>query len=140
MGTTQLLLVHGAWHGSWAWDKVLSGLENSGYHVETVDLPSHGADTKNLGGLHDDADTVRGALRSMAGPVVVVGHSYGGMAVTEGAAGASNVKRLVYLTAFLMDEGQSLLGAIGGQPQPWFQATPDRLAWFPYLSGKLSPI
>jgi len=71
--------------------------------VISVDLPtvSHASAT-----MHDDADYVRGALDSVSGDVVLVGHSYGGVVITE-AGVHPNVKRLVYLTAFALDVGES---------------------------------
>ena len=126
---TQLLLVHGAWHGSWCWDRVLPALRETGFEVHTVELVSHGEDTSRLGGMHDDAAIVREVLSGLPGPVVVVAHSYGGVVVTEAAAEAPNVGHLVYLAAFMLDEGESLLGAAGGEPQAFFVATPDGRAW-----------
>jgi len=58
--------------------------------------------------VHDDAKTLRAALDALDRPAVVVGHSYGGMVITEGAANHPNVKRLVYLAAFMPDAGESL--------------------------------
>ena len=129
MVATQLLLVHGAWHGSWCWDRVVPALRDTGFEVHTVELMSHGEDTFTLGGMHDDAAIVREALADLSDYVVVVAHSYGGVVVTEGAAGAPNAKHLVYLAAFMLDEGESLLGAAGGEPQAFFVATPDGQAW-----------
>jgi pimeloyl-ACP methyl ester carboxylesterase len=126
---TQLLLVHGAWHGSWCWGHVRPALEDAGFTVNTVDLPSHGEDTSTLGGLHDDAAVLRDALAGLPGPVVIVAHSYGGAPVSEGAADAGNVRHLVYLAAFMIDQGESLLGAAGGTPPPLWEATPDGQAW-----------
>lgn len=129
MAATQLLLVHGAWHGSWCWGHVRPALEGAGFAVKTVDLPSHGEDISTLGGLHDDAAVVREALAGLADPVVIVAHSYGGAAVSEGATDARNVSHLVYLAAFMIDQGESLLGAAGGTAPPLWEATPDGQAW-----------
>ena len=131
MPGTQLLLVHGAWHGAWCWGRVLASLGDVGFETHTVDLASHGDDTSTLGGLHDDATIIREALSGLPSGVVVVAHSYGGVPVTEAAADAPNVGHLIYLTAFMLDEGESLLGAAGGKPQPWWEATPDGQAWIP---------
>lgn len=129
MARTQLLLVHGAWHGSWCWNGVLPALSDAGFETHTVDLASHGHDTATVGGLHDDARLIAAALSGLQGRVVVVAHSYGGAPVAEGAAGAPNVAHLVYLTAFMLDEGESVLGAKGGTPAPFWEATPDGRAW-----------
>ncbi|WP_433787004.1 alpha/beta hydrolase [Actinomycetospora sp. CA-101289] len=112
-----LLLVHGAWHGSWFWDPLRAELAE--YDVRTVDLPSCTGGPDELGGLQDDADTVREALAGIDAPVVVVAHSYGGLPVSE-AAGPP-VTHLVYLCAFMLDAGESLLAAAGGTPPPWWE-------------------
>ncbi|MFD0312686.1 alpha/beta fold hydrolase [Streptomyces flavalbus] len=108
-----LLLVHGAWHGAWCWDKLASALRAEGHRVRTVGLPSAGGRT----GLREDARTIRTALTHVDGPVVLVGHSYGGIPASEAAAGAGNVSHLVYLTAYQLDVGESLLG-FHGVPTP----------------------
>jgi pimeloyl-ACP methyl ester carboxylesterase len=54
------------------------------------------------------------------GPVVVVAHSYGGVPTTQGLAGAANVAHIVYIAAFALDAGESLLGAVGGVPPTWW--------------------
>jgi pimeloyl-ACP methyl ester carboxylesterase len=131
MANTSLLLVHGAWHGSWCWDRVLPALETAGFTPTTVELPSHGDDTAALGGLHDDAAAVRAAAAELPDGVVVMAHSYGGAAITEGLSEAPNVRHLVYLAAFMLDAGESVLGAAGGSPPPFWEATPDGKAWRP---------
>jgi len=96
-----VVLVHGAWHGAWCWDEVVSRLSGDGLDVVAVDLPS----VASGGDLYDDARTVRQVLDDTPGEKVVVGHSYGGIVITEASAGAEGVRHLVYLTAFMLDEG-----------------------------------
>ncbi|RZU32746.1 alpha/beta hydrolase [Blastococcus saxobsidens] len=120
-----IVLVHGAWHGSWAWDQVVPLLTERGFRVRTVDLPSTGPDVDALGGLADDVATVRAVLDDVAGPTVLVGHSYGGLPVTEASAGRDDVVRLVYVCAFLLDAGVSLLDAAGGEPPAFWQVSED---------------
>lgn len=115
-----ILLVHGAFHGAWCWDDVVPILEAAGREVRTVDLPTVHAARKAELGLADDTATVREAIEAIDGPVVVVGHSYGGVPVTVGAAGLPNVVHLVYVSAFALDEGESLLGAVGGVAPDWW--------------------
>lgn len=115
--TATLLLVHGAWHGSWCWEPLRRELD--GLAVRTVDLPSSGTDPGSLGDLTDDARAVRAALTAIEGPVVVVAHSYGGIPVTEAAAAELGVVHLVYLAAFQLDVGESLVGGLGGAVPPW---------------------
>jgi pimeloyl-ACP methyl ester carboxylesterase len=113
--TTPLLLVHGAW----ARDPLLDHLD--GLDAHTVDLPSSGTDPATLGDLRADAEVVRAALAGIDGPAVVVGHSYGGMVVTEAATAETGAAHLVYVCAFQLDEGESLLAAVGGQAPPWWE-------------------
>ena len=101
----EVLLIHGAWHGSWAFDLLKPYLTDAGWTVRTVDLASVGSATVDL---HDDADVVRESLASNPGRTVVVGHSYGGVVATEGAAGAPNLAGLVYLCAAMPEVGQSV--------------------------------
>lgn len=88
--------------------------------MATVELPSSGQG----GDLAADAAVVRAAIESSDEPAILVGHSYGGVVITEAAAGLPQVRHLVYLAAFLLDAGESLLGVIGGPP-PWFVPSAD---------------
>jgi pimeloyl-ACP methyl ester carboxylesterase len=120
-----VLLVHGAWHGAWCWQDVKEKLIRNGLAVETVDLPSANSQGGQPAGLHDDARVVRSALDSIEGNVIAVAHSYGGLPLSEGAAGAPNVAHLIYLAAFQLDIGESLWSSIGGQPTSWLQIRDD---------------
>ncbi|WP_433241725.1 alpha/beta fold hydrolase [Streptosporangium sp. CA-135522] len=105
-----LVLVHGAWHGRWAWDPLLPFLRQAGIPVLAVQLPGIGRGP----GEHDlagHAAFLRAELQATTGPVVVCGHSYGGAVVTEAAAGLDNVKGLVYVAAFMVDVGESCVDA-----------------------------
>jgi pimeloyl-ACP methyl ester carboxylesterase len=114
---SRVVLVHGAWHGAWCWDRLVPLLESAGHTVEAVDLPSAGAG----GDLAADTAVLRAAIDRSSDPTVVVAHSYGGIPTTQATAGASQVRHLVYLCAFLLDEGESLLGALQGQTPPWIE-------------------
>lgn len=118
-----VVLVHGAWHGPWCWDRVTPMLRERGIETITVDLPSMDVQAGYVTTLHDDAKTLRGALDAVDRPAVVVGHSYGGMVITEGAAAHPMVKHLVYLTAFMPDAGQSLLDLFTATPNPELMAS-----------------
>lgn len=126
-----VVLVHGAWHGPWAWSEVERQLADQGVDVLTVDLPSVGKDTDALGDLDDDAAAVRAVIDSVDGPVVVVAHSYGGAPTTQGAAGAENVSHIVYLTAFMLDEGESLFGLVGEVAPDWWLVADDGASLLP---------
>lgn len=106
------LLVHGAWHRSGSWDLVREALSADGWTVRTVDLPSAGPQRTPAAGMYDDADAITAHLRRAEGPVIVVGHSYGGLPLTQAAAGPP-AAHLVYLAAYLPEEGESLLSIHG---------------------------
>ena len=74
--------------------------------------------------MHSDADAVRAALEEEDGPVVLVGHSYGGMVITDAAAGQENVRHLVYVTS-VMPEHYETMGDLGGEPGPWMDPRPE---------------
>lgn len=114
-----LLLVHGAWHGAWAWDTARGILQERGWRVETVELPTVNADDPV--GLHlvDDATAVADAIAAIEGPVAVIAHSYGGVPTSQGAT-ADNVTTIVYVAAFALDAGESLLAAVGGEAPSWW--------------------
>jgi pimeloyl-ACP methyl ester carboxylesterase len=120
-----VVLVHGAWHGSWCWERVTPLLEEQGLVVRTLDLPSVGAEPGDAADLSGDAAAVRALLDEIEGPILLVGHSYGGMVVTQAAAGHTAVRRLVYLCAFMPDEGESLFQLTGGEPAPWIRLLDD---------------
>jgi pimeloyl-ACP methyl ester carboxylesterase len=107
----RFLLVHGAMGGAWVWERVISGLRAAGHEAEAIDLPGQGADTTPLAeiNLSRYADAVCDALAG-GPPAVLTGHSMGGMVVTQAAARRPElVARLIYVSAFLPQPGQSLL-------------------------------
>lgn len=116
------VLVHGSWHGSWCWDKVVSLLQARGHNAVVLDLPGRAGDPrppKELT-LADYANKVCQVIRLQPEPVVLVGHSMGGMAVTQAAENcAEGIRAVVYVCAFLLQDGQSLWQAYGpGQNRP----------------------
>lgn len=117
-----VILVHGAWHGSWAWDGIVARLDGEGIRSVALDLPSKGRDTAALGDLHDDAATVRAAIAAAGAPALVVAHSYGGLPASEGGADAAH---LLYLAAFMLEPGQSLLGLRNGVEPEWWITSED---------------
>ena len=122
-----LVLVHGAWHGTWCWQYVLPHLREQGCKVRTVELPSVGAAPGSNIDLSADAAAVRAVIAAQDGPVVLCGHSYGGMVITHAAALNAQVERLVYLCAFVPRRGESLLDLGGGQLAPWIDKLPGGL-------------
>lgn len=111
------VLVHGAWHGAWCWDKVVPLLEAEGHSVTAVDLPGHGDDTTPLAGLTqaEYGRRVADAVEAAREPVVLAGHSMGGMAITQAAEYVPDrIAALVYVCAFLPGPGASLLALADG--------------------------
>lgn len=111
------LLVHGAWHGAWCWFRLKALLERGGDRVDTVDLPGHGVDRTppEAVTLADYTARVVGALDAAGEPVVLVGHSLGGIVVSEAAeARPAAVAKLVYLAAFLLPDGGLAAGVSAG--------------------------
>lgn len=113
---TRYVLVHGAWHGSWCWEKVVPLLRQAGHQVETLDLPGHGQDRTPIREITLAAYTkrVREVLDAQAEPVILVGHSMGGIVITQVAEEQpAKIQLLVYLTAFLPQNGETLLQIAG---------------------------
>ncbi len=119
MARPTLLFVHGAWHGSWCWEPVRQILEERGWATTAIDLPTVHAPDKATLGMAADADAVRSAIDAIDGGVVVVAHSYGGVPTTQGAE-AGSVAHIVYISAFVLDVGESLFAAVGGVQPDWW--------------------
>jgi pimeloyl-ACP methyl ester carboxylesterase len=112
------VLVHGAFVGGSYWGDVAARLKKEGHRVDVVEqLPSAGTDAEALGDLETDTDLVRQIVESVGAPVVLVGHSYGGMVLTE-LADHPAVGHAVYLAAFWPTRGQSVFDLLGGGPLP----------------------
>jgi len=103
-----IVIEAGAWADNSSFSSVVSRLQADGY---TVDMPPN-----PLQGLTYDSRTLAGFLGSISGPIVLVGHSYGGMVTTNAAAGNRNVKALVYVDAFIPAHGDTLQTLAGAKP------------------------
>ena len=106
------VLIHGAYHGAWCWHKVRAELEARGHDVVTFDLPAHGIDTTPVEEVTFEGyvDRVGDAVRANEGPVTLVGHSMAGMVITAVAERCPDeIDTLVYLTAYLPADGESML-------------------------------
>jgi pimeloyl-ACP methyl ester carboxylesterase len=106
-------LIHGAWHGAWCWDKVVPLLEQKGHSAVAVDLPAHGEDLTAISTitLQMYADKICEVIGQQQEPVILVGHSLGGISITQAAEQCpSNIRKLVYLSGFLLPNGVARLG------------------------------
>jgi pimeloyl-ACP methyl ester carboxylesterase len=106
------VLVHGAWHGSWYWYKVVPELRERAHTVKLVELPGHGVDKTPVEKLNLEmyAERVNATVDSLDEPVTLVGHSMGGLAISAAAEKQpEQVEKLVYLTAFLLPENSSIM-------------------------------
>ncbi|MEL7028937.1 MAG: alpha/beta fold hydrolase [Pseudomonadota bacterium] len=112
----QFVLVHGAWHAGWCWEKVVPRLEDRGHAAEVVDLPSHGANpgAKSTVDLDDYAQHVAETVRAQSAKPILVGHSMGGAVISQAAELAFDaLHSLVYVCAFLPRNGERLFDYAG---------------------------
>jgi pimeloyl-ACP methyl ester carboxylesterase len=108
-GAATVILVHGAWADASSWSQVIPILLADGLSVVAAQLP--------LTSVEDDVAATNRAMADVKGPIVLVGHSWGGMAVTESGVNP-NVSGLVYVAAFAPDVGESGSSLIGEHPAP----------------------
>lgn len=121
-----LLFVHGACvrDADWWWSQMIQPLAARRIQSVAVALPSCGETGDALGDLAADVRACQEAIRGVDGPVVLCGHSYGGVIITE-AGSDERVAQLVYITSVMPDTGQSQAEMIGGEPAPWLQPGED---------------
>ncbi|RIV37732.1 alpha/beta fold hydrolase [Micromonospora radicis] len=118
-----IVLVHGAFADSASWHGVIERL-GDGYHVVAAANP--------LRSLAGDAAYLRDVLRGIGGPTILVGHSYGGMVITQAATDDPSVSALVYVNAFAPDTGESALSLSGQFPG---STLADTLVRYPLSTG-----
>jgi pimeloyl-ACP methyl ester carboxylesterase len=107
-GIKNVVLVHGAFADGSGWDAVAKILEKDGYTVSVAQPPETS--------YADDQKYTKAAIDAMGGPLVLVGHSYGGSIISE-AGNDPNVAALVYIAAFALDEGESCASIETAVPQ-----------------------
>lgn len=100
-----IVLVHGAFADASSWGGEVAALQNQGYDARAIANPLQNLDT--------DSDSVMDFLATLSGPIVLVGHSYGGSVITNAAAGNPNVKALVYVDAAAPDVGETTAALSG---------------------------
>jgi pimeloyl-ACP methyl ester carboxylesterase len=103
-----IVLEHGAWAGGSAWTGEIERLQADGFTVYAPPNP--------LRGLANDSATLADFLSTIPGPIILVGHSYGGMVITDAATGNPNVKALVYIDAFIPGQGETAFGLTAARP------------------------
>jgi pimeloyl-ACP methyl ester carboxylesterase len=124
----KVVFVHGAlvFDGAWWWERMVEPLAALGMATRAVELPScvpaPGASGEATGDMYADADAVRAALGEEDGPVVLVGHSFGGMIITDAAAGQENVRHLVYVTSVMPERGETMASFGGSELGPWMDS------------------
>lgn len=121
-----LIFVHGACvrDAAWWWSLMEQPLADRGIATAAVALPSCGEAGGTLGDLYDDVGACAGAIAEAEGPVILCGHSYGGMIITE--AGADDrVRQLLYVTSVMPDRGESQAQLLGSAPAPWMRPGDD---------------
>lgn len=124
-GKPSIILVHGAFADGSGWSHVIPLLEKRGYWVIAVQNP--------LTSFADDVATTRRVIDAQQGPVVLVGHSYGGAVITAASVGASNVRSLVYVAAFAPDSGEVIGGLLEKYPSMIGTALQPDAAGFLYI-------
>jgi len=123
-----IVLEHGAWADASSWDKVIVQLHEDGFTVYAPPNP--------LRGVTYDSTYLSDFLSTIPGPIVLVGHSYGGFVITNAATGNANVKALVYVDAFIPDQGETLLDLVSAQPGSCLGGNPaDVFNFAPYPGG-----
>jgi pimeloyl-ACP methyl ester carboxylesterase len=119
-----VVLVHGAFADASSWDAVVAGLQQRGYPVIAPPNP--------LRGVASDSAYLASILATIPGPVILVGHSYGGMVITNAARTAHNVKALVYVAAYVPEKGESAQSILSPQKFPGSELGPTTLVARPF--------
>jgi pimeloyl-ACP methyl ester carboxylesterase len=119
----RVIFVHGTALGdaTWWWHRMYQPLRDHGLRTASVELPSCG---RSGGDLHADGDSVRAVLDESEEPAALVGHSYGGMVITD-AGEHPVVRHLLYVSAVLPDAGESLLAMADPRSPGWLEAADD---------------
>ena len=122
-----IVLVHGSWADASSWTPVIERLQAAGYTVDAAADP--------LRGLDYDSAYIASYLKQISGPVILVGHSYGGAVITDAATGDPNVKALVYIAAFAPAQGESLGSLLSSSLQATIPALPTVASTYPDPDG-----
>ena len=123
-----VVLVHGAWANSSSWDGVVRRLHRDGFTVDVFPTP--------LRSLSGDAAYLQQYLGAISGPIVLVGHSYGGAVISDAATGNAQVRGLVFIDAFVPEQGEAVATLAGSQS---VLANPDPTQVFDFVPATLPP-
>jgi pimeloyl-ACP methyl ester carboxylesterase len=121
-----IVFVHGACvrDAPWWWSRMVAPLEARGIASAAVPLPSCGEAGPRLGDLYDDVEATRQVVAGAEPPVILLGHSYGGVVITEVGAHEA-VTHLCYVASLMPDAGDSLASIAGAEPAPWMDPGDD---------------
>jgi pimeloyl-ACP methyl ester carboxylesterase len=117
MSNPALLLVPGAWHKPSHFRLLREELRDIDVH--SVTLTSSGDDPAALGDMYSDAEVIARAAKAIDGPVVVLAHSYGAVPTTQALAGTSNIRHILYLAAWQLRAGESVVSFNRNSHEPW---------------------
>jgi pimeloyl-ACP methyl ester carboxylesterase len=126
------VLVHGAWQGSWAWETIIPRLKAAGHRAVAVDLPGNGHDDTPPADVNVDryARHIAAMIDRIDGPVVLVGHSMGGTAVAQACElRPERIALAIYLAAFLLPDGMSVLMFYERHLEPWMRGAQSRVIY-----------
>ncbi|KAI1407665.1 alpha/beta-hydrolase [Hypoxylon sp. FL1857] len=125
-----IVIAQGSWLSASSYDVLLEKLHAAGYLAEHVKLPSVGTTESPLPGFSDDVAAIQrvlARLRDEGRKAVVLCHSSGGVSGSKAVVGFDNVSGVIYLTAFMIPKGKSMIQIGGGPPQPWMDYQGDRI-------------
>jgi len=126
------ILVHGAWQGAWAWDTIVPRLEAAGHVAIAADLPGDGHDDTPAGAVTLDSyvSAVTALVDGTSGPVVLIGHSMGGVTVSQVCElRPDRVALAIYLCAFMLPDGMAVLDFYERHLEPWMRGAHSRLTY-----------
>ena len=126
------ILIHGAWQGAWAWDTIAPRLRAAGHDAIAVDLPGNGHNPLPPAkvDLPRYADHVAGIIDAVAGPIIMVGHSSGGITAAQACEHRpERIALAIFLAAFLLPDGMSLIQFYAENSQPWMRGANTRVTY-----------
>lgn len=126
------ILVHGAWQGAWAWDTIIPRLRQAGHDAIALDLPGNGHNPMPPGevDLRKYASHVVETIDKTTGPLILIGHSMGGISVSQACEmRPERIALSIYLAAFLLPDGMSVLEFYRLNLQPWMRGAYARVSY-----------